>query len=75
MVTIETRKVYVAKTKGRAYLTKAGAVHAETMAILRRKYKPENFELDTGHSFSVESMTGFKKMYRRMKRIVSQSIK
>lgn len=74
MISVETRKVYFARTKGRAYLSKSGAIHGETMAILRKKYKPEKFEHDTGHSFQVECMEGFEKMYRRMKRIVSKSI-
>lgn len=38
----ETRTVYVAPTKGRAYLTKSAAAFAEARAMLTRKYPTEH---------------------------------
>lgn len=74
MITKDVAIVYYAKTKGRRYFSKAAAIHAETMAIIRKKYPTEEFECDTGHSFDCTEIDGFEKIYRRMWKIVSKNI-
>ena len=74
MITKEVAVVYCAKTKGRRYFSKAAAIHAETMAIIRKKYPTEEFECDTGYSFDCTGMDGFEKIYRRMWKLVAKSL-
>lgn len=74
MIESRVEKVYYAKTKGRRYLTRSGAVHAETIAIISKKYPYEKYEPETGYYFNPREMPGFEKMYRRMKRLVLKNI-
>lgn len=73
---IEARQclIFHAKIKGRRYFNKSAAIHAETMAIIRKKYPDEIYEVDNGYYFRCEEMEGFKKIYRRLKRLVSASL-
>ncbi len=65
--------VYLAKTKGRRYLSKNAAINAETLAIIAKKYPFEPFEMDTGHSFDPREMPEYPKMFRRMRKLVAKS--
>lgn len=45
-VEVQTRRVYYATTKRRAYLTKRSAIRAEAVAMLKYKYPTEKAEYD-----------------------------
>lgn len=79
MITIKTVAAYYAPTKGKTYLTKAGAINAETKAIIMRKYPFERayYEqdyTDPGWHIEHDEPERFKKMYRRLRRIVSRNV-
>lgn len=75
MITAEQTIVYRAPTAGRRYITKAGAIHAEAVAIIQRKHPTEGPESDTGHYWHWRSdMPRAEVLLRRMKRLVKKSV-
>ncbi|MDB1108116.1 hypothetical protein [Pseudomonas extremaustralis] len=80
-MSIQTKTVtaYYAPVKGKTYLTKMGAIHAETRAIIMKKYPIERGCIscdcgDTGYHIEYDEPARYGKMYRRLRRAVARSI-
>lgn len=78
MITAQKATVYYAPTKGRRYLTKAAAIHAEACAIIERKHETVNYpgDLVTPGEFWYwrNNLPRAEVLLRRMKRIVKRSM-
>ena len=81
MIKTKTVTAYYAPTKGKTYLTKAGAIKAETKAIIMRKHPWEGADHDDegrctykGWHIEYDEPERFAKMYRRLRRMVVNSV-
>lgn len=78
MIEAQTRTVYVARTKGRAYLTKSAAINAEARALIAKKHPSERSEYDdmgrcTYGGFHWSSLPRSDVLFRRVRRLVARS--
>ncbi|QKJ17330.1 hypothetical protein [Yersinia kristensenii] len=80
MVTAETTKVWRSPTKGRRYLTRKGAIHAEAKAKIMQRYPVEKCEYSDigymtypGYHFPSSEPERYEKMLRRLKRIIDEA--
>ena len=73
MIEVQTAKIYYAPIRGRRYFSKFAAIHAETTAIILKKYPIEHFESDTGACYDIrfDDEERYAKMYRRLKRLMT----
>lgn len=77
MITAEQTTVYRAPTAGRRFLTKSAAIHAEAVAIIKRKHPTEEGawdERDADPGFHWTMMPRHEVLLRRMKRLVKRSM-
>ncbi|WNJ77775.1 hypothetical protein RJE46_14155 [Cedecea neteri] len=80
VITKSTATVYFSPAKGRRYLSKSAAIHAETKAIIFSRYPIERQESDSigvthpGYNIAYDEPERFAKLYRRLRRIVARSV-
>lgn len=70
--------MYLAPTKGRCYLTKRAAIHAEARALIERKHptersytEPDGYMSDPGWHWT--ALPRHDVLYRRVVRLVAQA--
>lgn len=80
MIQVKTITAYFAPTKGKTYITKANAIKAETRAIILNKHPIEkacydsNCCGDPGYHIEYDEPERYKKMFRRLRRIVAKHV-
>lgn len=80
MIQVKTITAYFAPTKGKTYITKAGAIKAETHAIIMRKYPYEKacydygIQNDPGWHIQHDEPERYAKMFRRLRRLVAKHV-
>lgn len=81
MIKTKIITAYFAPTKGKTYITKAGAIKAETNAIIMRKHLWEGADYDDegrctygGWNIQYDDVARYKKMFRRLRRIVAKHV-
>lgn len=72
--------VYFAPTRRRTYLSKAGAINAETRAIIMERFPPERGCIscdcgDNGYHIEFDEPDRFAKMFRRLRRMVARAVR
>ncbi len=77
MIVKEIATVYRASTKGRRFLSRSGAINAETNAVIFARYPIEKWESETGNCYDIreDEPERYLTMYRRLKRVVIRSIR
>ena len=79
VITVSTRKVWFSPAKGRGYLSRTAAIRAEAHAKIIHRYPYEKPEFDNigitypGFYFPNDDPARYKKMLRRLMRIISKS--
>ncbi|MBH3213200.1 hypothetical protein [Serratia marcescens] len=80
MIKEMTATVWFAPTKGRRYLSKSAAIHAETKAKIFSRYPSESPDYENGHltyqgwNIEYDEPERYRKMYRRLSRLVAKAI-
>ncbi|CAI1037884.1 hypothetical protein [Serratia fonticola] len=80
VIQAQMAKVYYAPTKKRRYFSKSAAIRAETNAIIFARYPYEHPEYEgtyctyPGYNFAVDEEDRYRKMYRRLHRLVAKSV-
>jgi hypothetical protein len=81
MIQAKTITAYFAPTKGKTYITKAGAIKAETHAIIMRRHPWEGADHDDegrctyrGWHIQYDEPERYDKMFRRLRRIVAKNV-
>ncbi len=67
-VTVETATVY--RGGGRRWFSRRAAVHAEAVAIIKRKHPTERFDSETGDGFHWTELPRSEVLLRRVRRLV-----
>lgn len=78
MIKTVVRTVYFAPTRGRYYMTKAGAIKAESRAILSKKFPTEQAEYEdfgfkTYPGFHWTSLPRSEVLFRRVCRLIEKA--
>ena len=78
-VTSQNAQVWYSPTKRRRYFSRSGAIHAEAKALILIRYPTEKPEQEQGrmtypgYHFPSDEPDKYKKMLRRLKRIISKN--
>ncbi|WP_261412066.1 hypothetical protein [Serratia quinivorans] len=80
MIKQMTATVWFSPAKGRRYLSKNAAIHAETKAKIFARYPSESPDYHNGHltyqgwNIADDEPERYRKIYRRLRRLVAKSI-